>query len=705
MKTGRATLSPSDFLIRIERKARVQMADVGSRWQEERLHFLGAALGAASDGIVLVDPELRLKYANQAFCRLAGCGRAEEVVGRAATDFVSEDDWRQASRYAEQGPIQARPRVFPMRLRAQDGHMVPVDASVSLLRNSEGRPQAFLAIIRDGTERERVEATLRYDNALLETQREASIDGILVVDGAGRMISFNRRFVAMWGIPDEVVASGSDERALESVVGKLVDPQGFLERVHYLYQHPAEESRDEIALRDGRTFDRYSASVIGADGTYYGRVWYFRDITKRKQAEEALQRARDEAQAARARDVEIGARIQQALLLSPPPTAAADFQIAALAVPSWGIDGDFYEFLLHPNRCLDVIFGDVMGKGVPAALLAAGAKTEFLRSVAHLLAGSPRAQIPQPADIVNRVHQVLTPHLLSLDSFVTLLYVRFDPRAKKVTLVDCGSTNLIRRAADTGRIDYLSGFNLPLGAAASEVYAEASFEYAADDLFVLYSDGVTEARNPAGEVFGLERLRDLIARQSDLGSQRLADAISEAVTGFVGSDSLADDLTCVVLKALEVPVDDRRLLRDELAVPSHPKELRRIRAFLRGYCEERGGCGLTEQELDSLELAVSEAASNIMRHAYHGRSDRQIVIGIDTGGEALKVQLTHDGDPFVNGEQISDPLAEGAWESGFGLFIMRQAVDRVDYGEDKLGRQYIRLSKRVTSWEGNGHGV
>ena len=582
-----------------------------------------------------------------------------------------------------------------MSLHAKDGRTVPAEVSISTLRRDDGQPHVFLAIVRDVTERKQAEATLRFKNALLETQREASIDGILVVDSAGKMISFNRRFVAMWGIPDEVIASGSDDRALQSVTDKLVDPQGFLARVRYLYAHREEMSRDEIPLRDGRTFDRYSAPVIGADGTHYGRVWYFRDITKRKQVEEALQRARDEAQAARARDVEIGARIQQTLLLSPPPTAAADFQVAALAVPSWGIDGDFYEFLLHPNRCLDIIFGDVMGKGVPAALLSAGTKTEFLRSLAHLLVGSPRGYIPQPADIVNRVHQVLTPHLLGLDSFVTLSYVRFDPPAGKVTLVDCGSTKLIRRAGDSGRIDSLAGFNLPLGVAASEVYAEATFDYAANDLFVLCSDGVTEARNPAGEEFGLERLRDLIAHHTDLGCQRLAQAISEAVTGFVGSRSLADDLTCVVLKMIEVQVDDGRLSGDELEVASHPKELRRIRAFVRGYCEGRGGCGMGEHELDSVELAVSEAASNIMRHAYHGRTDRRILIGIDAGGEVLKVQLTHDGDPFANGEQISDPLAEGAWESGFGLFIMREAVDRVDYGEDKLGRQYIRLSKRV----------
>jgi len=681
------------------------MAEVGPRSPEETSHFITAAVDAALDGIAVFDPEQRLQYVNLAFCRLVGHERTEDLLRRPATDFLNEDDLRLAADHVAEARDEGRPEVFEMSLHAKDGSTIPVEVSISTLRGDNGQPRAFLVIARDATERKQAEATLKFKSALLETQREASIDGILVVDSAGKMISFNRRFVEMWGIPDEVIATGSDERALQSVRDKLADPQAFMARVQYLYDHRDETSRDEIPLRDGRTFDRYSAPVIGADGTHYGRVWYFRDITKRKQVEEALQRAHDEAQAARARDAEIGAVIQRTLLLSLPPTASADFQTAALAVPSSGIDGDFYEFLLHPNRCLDIIFGDVMGKGVPAALLSAGTKTEFLRSLVHLLVGSPRGHIPQPADIVNRVHQVLTQHLLDLDSFVTLSYVRFDAPASKVTLVDCGSTKLIRRAGDTGRIDCLSGFNLPLGSAASEVYAEATFDYAPNDLFVLYSDGVTEARNPAGEEYGLERLCDLIARRTDLDSQQLAKSISEAVTGFVGSRSLADDLTCVVLKMIEVQADDALLSGDELEVTSAPKELRRIRAFVRGYCEGRGGCGMRAHELDMLELAVSEAASNIMRHAYHGRTDRRILIGIDAGGEALTVQLTHDGDPFADGEHVSDPLAEGASESGFGLFIIRQAVETVDYGEDKLGRQYIRLSKRIGAKEGNGHGL
>jgi len=136
----------------------------------------------------------------------------------------------------------------------------------------------------------RAEKELQFRNVILSTQQEASLDGILVVDENARIVSYNRRFIEMWGIPPELVENKDDEPVLRFVTGKAADPQSFFRRVQYLYEHRQETGRDEIPLKSGSVFDRYSAPMLGADGRYFGRVWYFRDVTERKRAELALQR-------------------------------------------------------------------------------------------------------------------------------------------------------------------------------------------------------------------------------------------------------------------------------------------------------------------------------------------------------------------------------------------------------------------------------
>ena len=138
-----------------------------------------------------------------------------------------------------------------------------------------------------------MEEMLALKNVLLSTQQEASIDGILVVDENARILSYNRRFVELWGLPAKLVEDRVDEPVLQFVTAQMADPRSFLQRVQYLYEHRQETSRDELVLADGRFFDRYSAPMIGSDKRYFGRVWYFRDITERKQAEEELRQSEE----------------------------------------------------------------------------------------------------------------------------------------------------------------------------------------------------------------------------------------------------------------------------------------------------------------------------------------------------------------------------------------------------------------------------
>jgi PAS domain S-box-containing protein len=132
----------------------------------------------------------------------------------------------------------------------------------------------------------RARRQLALQKAILEAEGEASSDGILLVSPEGRMLSFNRRFVELWDIPEHVVATRSDAEALAAIEAKLAEPQEFFDRVAYLYSHPEERSRDEIELADGRIIDRYSSPVSSAEGELFGRVWYFRDITELRLGQE-----------------------------------------------------------------------------------------------------------------------------------------------------------------------------------------------------------------------------------------------------------------------------------------------------------------------------------------------------------------------------------------------------------------------------------
>ena len=145
-------------------------------------------------------------------------------------------------------------------------------------------------IIGNTLERKWAEEEILFKNTLLETQKESSIDGILVVDDKKKIISYNKRLVEMWNLPGELSAAKDHKKLLSYALTQLEKPDEFKKKVDHLYAHKKEKSRDEIILKDGRVFDRYSAPLNSPTGKYFGRIWFFRDITKRKMLEEKLMR-------------------------------------------------------------------------------------------------------------------------------------------------------------------------------------------------------------------------------------------------------------------------------------------------------------------------------------------------------------------------------------------------------------------------------
>ena len=143
------------------------------------------------------------------------------------------------------------------------------------------------ATVRDITARKQAEQALASSLSLLRATLESTADGLLVVDQTGQMVQFNQKFVEMWGIPADILASRDDSRTIAYVLEQLKDPGSFVAKVKELYAQPEAMSFDVLEFKDGRTFERYSQpQKVGGKGV--GRVWSFRDITERKQAEVVL---------------------------------------------------------------------------------------------------------------------------------------------------------------------------------------------------------------------------------------------------------------------------------------------------------------------------------------------------------------------------------------------------------------------------------
>jgi PAS domain S-box-containing protein len=170
------------------------------------------------------------------------------------------------------------------RMHKPDGSIVWFESHGTALRDSEGQFTAVEGILTDITDSKNFERELSLSKILLTTAIESSPDAILIVDASNRIIMFNRNFVELWNIPQELVDAGLDEPVLKTVAARMKNESEFRAHVRYLYDHPEIKSHEELELSDGRVVERHSGSLYDEQKKYLGRIWFFRDITEKRRA-------------------------------------------------------------------------------------------------------------------------------------------------------------------------------------------------------------------------------------------------------------------------------------------------------------------------------------------------------------------------------------------------------------------------------------
>jgi sigma-B regulation protein RsbU (phosphoserine phosphatase) len=236
-------------------------------------------------------------------------------------------------------------------------------------------------------------------------------------------------------------------------------------------------------------------------------------------------------------ELELSQVIQRAMLPQKTP-AIAGLDISAFSRPAQIIGGDYFDFLQFKDGSHGFVVADVSGHGVSAAMLMTSLQTAF------------RTLVPEtdsPVAVLERINRLYI-HNINFTTFVTVFFSRFDPAARTLTYANAGHNHaLLHRGpgqeawlGPTGpAIGLTEGFNIAPG--------EARLE--AGSTLVLYTDGVTEAGDSRGELFGRERLAQVIRRDGDRPAAALIRLILEALNDFTGGNPLEDDITLMICKA------------------------------------------------------------------------------------------------------------------------------------------------------------
>jgi serine phosphatase RsbU (regulator of sigma subunit) len=238
-------------------------------------------------------------------------------------------------------------------------------------------------------------------------------------------------------------------------------------------------------------------------------------------------------------EMEQAAEIQRGLLPAGPPSLAG-LDVAAYNQSCYYAGGDYYDFFERQDGRLLVVVGDVAGKGMPAALLMAS-----LQARLQVLVEAE----PDIAKLTSRLNRITADHCPG-NRFVTLFLCEIDPRSGEIAYVNAGHNPplVLRR---NGSAEMLQGGGLILGVLRNAPYEVLHGRLGEGDVLVLFSDGVTEAENPAtGEQFGEERLSGSLMAAPDSTAVDMIGRVRAAVEAFAGSVSGSDDFTLVILRKL-----------------------------------------------------------------------------------------------------------------------------------------------------------
>ncbi|MFP4323509.1 MAG: SpoIIE family protein phosphatase [Anaerolineales bacterium] len=246
-------------------------------------------------------------------------------------------------------------------------------------------------------------------------------------------------------------------------------------------------------------------------------------------------------------ELTIARNIQTSLLPDQPPQVP-QIEVATRSLPARQVSGDYFQYLPMPDGKVGIAIGDVQGKGIPAALLMAVITTAMRdEAIRH----------QEPADLLQALNTRLLERMQRNHMNSALIMATFDPQTSELNIANGGMVQPYIRPTGETQFDFVSVGGYPLGVSGNMKYTSKQVPFQTGSMMVMFSDGVLEAQNPAGEFLGFDRIEQLLNElPDDISAQEVMEHIYSAVQTHLAGEAPQDDTTIMVIRAMPVPESD-----------------------------------------------------------------------------------------------------------------------------------------------------
>ncbi len=392
---------------------------------------------------------------------------------------------------------------------------------------------------------------------------------------------------------------------------------------------------------------------------------------------ESLERARLET------EMDIARQVQTAILPQSIPQIEG-LDVYATSSPAFEVGGDFFDVIDRSEHSLVFALGDVTGKGMPAALL---------MSMAHTIIKAASRNMPfeYPHQVLDRLNHDMAADFSNVGMFTTVMLGMVDCMNCKMHFSNAGQSP-IYYVPFHGEPVLLEAQDIPVGILDAVQFSTQTIDLSAGDLFIAATDGFPESRNPAGEMYGYERMKAVLGASRNLSARQIAEALLADVNAFCNTHPQDDDRTIVIVKS-NLKDETTTMTKKTITVKANYKDIRipceQLRTIMIGRNISIGNINLCE-------LALQELLTNLVDHAYAEHEGGQITVTLRCSPSQVMIETKDTGYPAdVNFNAIQMPNPEEFAEGGYGLAIIQSLMDEVSHSYAQ-GINTWRLFKRLS---------